>query len=348
MITGGAGFIGSAVVRLLVGAGHNVANVDSLTYASSLTSLESVSGSPNYQLFEVDICDRTAVRTVFEAFAPERVIHLAAETHVDRSIDDPAVFIDTNVLGTSVLLEEATRLLRSLPSDRAEEFRFVHVSTDEVFGSLGDSGHFTLTTAYRPRSPYAASKAAADHLVRAWYHTFGLPTIITNCTNNYGPYQFPEKLIPRMVIRALRGESLPVYGTGSNVREWLHVDDHAKALALVSQEGKAGATYLVGSGHESSNLDLVRLIAHYLDELAPATVSFTEKIEFVEDRPGHDHRYSIDSSQFSKELGWHPEASFESGIRNTVTWYLTNRAWWEPLVAARYGGERLGLQRGEA
>jgi len=342
LVTGGAGFIGSALVRLLVREGHEVANMDSLTYAATLSSLESVANSPAYQFHKVDIRDREGVRSVYEGFRPQRVIHLAAETHVDRSIDSPTVFVETNVLGTTVLLTEATRYVESLASE-ADDFRFVHVSTDEVFGSLGDEGAFEVDTPYHPRSPYSASKAGADHLVRAWHETFGLPTIVTNCSNNYGPYQFPEKLIPRMLFRAMRGESLPVYGKGTNVREWLHVDDHARALALVAETGAVGQTYLVGSGDEIANIDLVRRLARHLDSVVPGPVPYEEHIEFVQDRPGHDLRYSIDSSKIRNELGWMPQVPFEAGLRDTVEWYVAHPEWWEPIIAERYQGERLGM-----
>jgi dTDP-glucose 4,6-dehydratase len=343
LITGGAGFIGSALVRLLVGDGHEVANVDSLTYAANLSSLSSVADSPRYQFRQVDIRDRAGIGSVLEEFRPDRVIHLAAETHVDRSIDVPMIFVETNVLGTTVLLAEVTRYVQSL-DDRAD-FRFVHVSTDEVFGSLGEEGVFEVDTPYQPRSPYSASKAGADHLVRAWHETYGLPTTIANCSNNYGPYQFPEKLIPRMLIRAMRGESLPVYGRGANIREWLHVDDHARALVLVAETGAIGTTYLVGSGDEIANIDLVRRLARHLDSVVPGPVPYEERIEFVQDRPGHDLRYSIDSSKIRSELGWAPQVSLEEGLLNTVKWYVHHPEWWEPIVAGRYQGERLGVGR---
>jgi dTDP-glucose 4,6-dehydratase len=343
LITGGAGFIGSALVRLLVGDGHEVANVDSLTYAANLSSLSSVADSPRYQFRQVDIRDRAGIGSVLDEFRPDRVIHLAAETHVDRSIDAPMIFVETNVLGTTVLLAEVTRYVQSL--DQRADFRFVHVSTDEVFGSLGEEGVFEVDTPYQPRSPYSASKAGADHLVRAWHETYGLPTTITNCSNNYGPYQFPEKLIPRMLIRAMRGESLPVYGRGANVREWLHVDDHARALVLVAETGAIGTTYLVGSGDEIANIDLVRRLARHLDSVVPGPVPYEERIEFVQDRPGHDLRYSIDSSKIRSELGWAPQVSLEEGLLNTVKWYVHHPEWWEPIVAGRYQGKRLGVGR---
>jgi dTDP-glucose 4,6-dehydratase len=341
LVTGGAGFIGSALVRLLVQGGHDVVNIDSLTYAASLSSLDPVADSPRYRFIKADIRDQEAVRSAIEGFRPDRLVHLAAETHVDRSIDHPTDFVETNVLGTAVLLVEAARFVRSLPDEA--DFRFVHVSTDEVFGSLGTVGAFSPDTPYQPRSPYAASKAGADHLVRAWHETFDFPAIITNCSNNYGPYQFPEKLIPRMLIRALRGESLPIYGTGANVREWIHVNDHARALELVAEAGEIGATYLVGSGHEMTNLDLVGRIARRLDEIAPGPVPYEERIEFVRDRPGHDLRYSIDSSRIRTELGWSPLVEFEEGIRDTVDWYVRRVDWWEPILEDRYQGQRLGI-----
>jgi dTDP-glucose 4,6-dehydratase len=347
LITGGCGFIGSAVVRHLIATTDwQIANVDKLTYAGNLESLAGARDSNRHRHFEVDICDRAALDRVFGETAPQAVLHLAAESHVDRSIDGAAPFIQTNFVGTFTLLEAATAYWRTLDDDVARKnFRFQHISTDEVFGSLGPEGKFGETTPYAPNSPYSASKAGSDHLVRAWHHTYGLPTLATNCSNNYGPYHFPEKLIPLVIIRALRGERLPVYGRGENVRDWLHVEDHAEALALVLQKGRPGETYNVGGGAERRNIDVVRAICRLLDEMLPASANRPHEklIEFVTDRPGHDARYAIDAAKIRRELGWRPRHDFEQGLRQTVRWYLDNRAWWERVMSGAYRGERLGL-----
>lgn len=345
LVTGGAGFIGSAVVRRLIDhTDHEVLVFDKLTYAGVLGSLESVSDSPRYQFVKADICDAEAVKTALRTFRPDGVLHLAAESHVDRSIDGPGAFIQTNLIGTYVLLDQATAYWRGLPDDTRNTFRFHHISTDEVFGSLGEEGLFSETTPYDPRSPYSASKAGSDHLVRAWGHTYGLPILVTNCSNNYGPFHFPEKLIPLIIIRALNGEPLPVYGDGSNVRDWLFVDDHARALLTVFEKGAPGRTYNVGGNAERTNLDVVRTICKLLDQLQPRSngASYAGQIEFVQDRPGHDQRYAIDLSRIRAELGWEPSVSFEEGIELTIRWYLANQQWWQPILDVRYGTQRLG------
>jgi dTDP-glucose 4,6-dehydratase len=343
LVTGGAGFIGSAVVRAAVSAGHEIINLDKLTYAANLNSLTSVADAPGYRFEKVDICDGTAVRAVLEAHQPDVVMHLAAESHVDRSIDGPADFIRTNIVGSYQMLETSLDYYRGLPPDRQRRFRFHHVSTDEVFGSLGESDPaFTAKTPYRPRSPYSASKAASDHLALSWHHTYGLPVVLSNCSNNYGPYQFPEKLIPLMIIRSRNRESLPVYGNGENIRDWLHVDDHACALLLVIDKGRPGESYLVGGEAEHRNIDVVRAICGLLDELAGGDVH-ADLITMVDDRPGHDWRYAINPSGIRDALGWQPSISFEEGLRNTVEWYLANPEWWEPLMRDRYDGGRLGV-----
>ena len=350
VVTGGAGFIGSALVRHLIGrTDHEVLVIDKLTYAGNLASLAAVQGHPRYQFSRTDICDRSAVSKIFSNFDPDAVIHLAAESHVDRSIDGPAEFISTNVVGTYVLLEAALAHWRKLGA-RAQRFRFLHVSTDEVYGALTDEGSFTELTKYDPRSPYSATKAASDHLVRAWAHTFGLPTLITNCSNNYGPHQFPEKLIPLTIIKGLKHERMPVYGQGLNVRDWLFVDDHAQALTLVLEHGLPGETYNVGGKAERRNIDVVGAICDAMDELLPnsKSVSHHELISFVPDRPGHDFRYAIDFSKLNAELGWSPKHSFESGLRETVKWYLENRAWWEPLLSVHRADQRRGLGKKSA
>ena len=338
LVTGGAGFIGSAVVRMLVGRGAEaVINVDKLTYAANLDSLRDVAGDSRYHFERVDICDAISIERVFREHAPTAVVHLAAESHVDRSIDEPGDFVRTNVDGTFTLLQAARRYWMSLPEARARSFRFLHVSTDEVFGSLGRDGLFTETTPYDPSSPYSASKAASDHLVRAWHRTYALPCLITNCSNNYGPYQFPEKLIPLTILNALAGESIPVYARGENVRDWLFVDDHADAILAVLARGRVGETYLVGGSNERPNIDVVRRVCAILDEICPAHDSIRggreSLITFVEDRPGHDFRYAIDAAKLRRELGWSPTESFESGLRKTVHWYVDNRWWWERLRA---------------
>ena len=346
LITGGAGFIGSAVVRHLVReTDHRVCVADKLTYAGNLASLEPVANNPRYSFVRADIADAPRMKELFSSFRPDVVMHLAAESHVDRSIDGPAAFMQTNIIGTYTLLEAALAYWRSLPKNAQSDFRFHHISTDEVFGSLDADGCFTETSAYDPRSPYSASKAASDHLVRSWYHTYGLPVLITNCSNNYGPYHFPEKLIPLTIINGLEGKKLPVYGTGSNVRDWLYVEDHAHALLAVVEGGEPGETYCIGGRSERTNLDVVKAICALLDELAPSTAvrSRQSLIAFVTDRPGHDLRYAIDPTRICSELGWQPRESFESGLRKTVSWYLNNRPWWQAIRDNVYAGERLGV-----
>lgn len=346
VITGGAGFIGSAVVRrLLEKSEHKVLVLDKLTYAGNLESLATVAGNPRYRFEQIDIVDTATLRWVFEEFSPDVVMHLAAESHVDRSIDGPAQFIQTNIVGTYSLLEISLSHWRALPGARKADFRFHHISTDEVFGSLGATGSFREETAYRPNSPYAASKAASDHLVRAWHHTYGLPVLITNCSNNYGPYHFPEKLIPLTIINALEGKPLPVYGTGENVRDWLHVDDHAEALLLAAEHGAVGASYNIGGHNEYTNIDVVRAICRLVDELAPdGTIGSRETlISFVADRPGHDARYAINAAKIARELHWKPRHTFEEGLRDTVRWYIDNKSWWERVRSGVYRGERLGI-----
>jgi dTDP-glucose 4,6-dehydratase len=350
-VTGGAGFIGSALVRHLIrNSPHEVLNLDKLTYAGVLESLDEVADDPRYRFVQGDICDRAQVRRLLGEFQPDVIAHLAAESHVDRSIDGPADFIETNIVGTFSMLEQALDYWRALDAERQASFRFHHISTDEVFGSLGDNGYFTEETPYDPRSPYSASKAASDHLVRAWGHTFGLPVLVTNCSNNYGPYHFPEKLIPLVIIRALGGSELPVYGDGSNVRDWLFVEDHARALTRVFEQGQPGETYNVGGNSERTNIEVVRAICAALDKRQPRSdgQSYAEQIRFVPDRPGHDQRYAIDAGKIRRELGWKPEVSFDEGIGRTVVWYLERRDWWEPILARRYDTGRLGLKAGKA
>jgi dTDP-glucose 4,6-dehydratase len=347
MVTGGAGFIGSALVRHLIGrTDHDVLVVDKLTYAGNLASLASVQNHPRYHFSLTDICDRSAVVDIFAAFDPDAVMHLAAESHVDRSIDRPAEFINTNVVGTYVLLEAALAHWRKR-GKRTREFRFLHVSTDEVYGTLKDEGYFTEETRYDPRSPYSATKAASDHLVRAWSHTYGLPILLTNCSNNYGPHQFPEKLIPLAIIKGLAGEPMPVYGQGLNVRDWLFVDDHAEALTLVLECGRAGETYNIGGKAERRNIDVVGAICDAMDMLTqcPNGGSHRKLISFVPDRPGHDFRYAIDFAKLNTELGWSPKHSFETGLNATVKWYLENRTWWEPLLGTHDASIRRGLSK---
>lgn len=347
LVTGGAGFIGGAVVRhLLAATVHHVVNVDALTYAANLDSLEGAEGNPRYAFEHADIRDGSRLRDIFARHRPDAVMHLAAESHVDRSIDGPADFIDTNVVGTLRLLEAATEYWRGLEGVAREAFRFHHVSTDEVFGALAlDGPRFDETTAYAPRSPYSASKAASDHLAMAWLHTYGLPVVLSNCSNNYGPYQFPEKLIPLIIARALGGEPLPVYGRGENVRDWLFVEDHVTALLAILERGRLGESYLVGGDSERANIEVVRGICAILDRLAPAADGRPHegRISFVTDRPGHDLRYAIDASRLKDELGWHPAVSFEQGLERTVSWYLDNRAWWEKLVREKGAVQRVGL-----
>ncbi|WP_427791034.1 dTDP-glucose 4,6-dehydratase [Brevundimonas diminuta] len=335
LLTGGAGFIGSALVRELLGRGDQVLVVDSLTYAGVEASLDEVADHPGFRFLKADICDAGAMARAFHGFRPDRVAHLAAETHVDRSIDGPAVFIRTNVDGTRVLLDQALVWWRGLDEARRDAFRFLHVSTDEVFGSLGPLGRFDEATPYDPRSPYSASKAASDHLVRAWGHTFGLPVVISNCSNNYGPRQFPEKLIPTLILRALSGQDLPIYGDGLNVRDWLFVEDHARALALMLEAAPPGRTYCVGGDAERTNLQIAGLVCTALDQLRPRADGrpHASAVRQVEDRPGHDRRYAVDAGLIRRELGWRPQGDVDSGMVRTVAWYLANEAWWSPLIA---------------
>jgi dTDP-glucose 4,6-dehydratase len=343
-VTGGAGFIGSAVVRHLLDETEAfIVNIDKLTYASNLYSIPQATPE-RYMLARQDIGDAPALRALFERFQPQAVMHLAAESHVDRSIDGPGEFIQTNIVGTFTLLQEALRHFRQMPEPRRRAFRFLHVSTDEVFGSLGPEGHFTETSPYAPNSPYSASKASSDHLVRAWVETYELPAIVTNCSNNYGPYHFPEKLIPHMIIKGLRGERLPVYGDGQNVRDWLYVEDHARALHRVLEHGRVGETYNVGGRNERSNLDVVEQICSVLDSLQPAASGPRKRlISFVADRPGHDRRYAIDASKLERELGWGARETFETGLERTVRWYLANEAWWQAILRKGYEASRIGL-----
>ena len=349
LVTGGSGFIGSAVIRFVVReAAARVINVDKLTYAATPEALNEVEDDPRYAFELVDICNGPALRRVFAEHRPDAVMHLAAESHVDRSIDSPATFIETNLVGTYTLLEAACAYWRELEGAARRQFRFHHISTDEVYGSLGATGRFTEQTPYRPNSPYSASKAGSDHLVRAWHHTFGLPVVTSNCSNNYGPYQFPEKLIPLMIINALEGAPLPVYGGGENVRDWLYVDDHARALWTILTEGVPGETYNVGGDSEMRNLDVVGMICDLVDELAPrpGAASRRELIAFVADRPGHDLRYAIDATKIRADLGWTPSETFASGLRRTVAWYLENQDWWDGIRGGSYDGSRLGLEMG--
>jgi len=336
LLTGGAGFIGSALVRELLARGDEVLVVDKLTYAGVEASLDEVALHPGFRFLKADICDASAMAGAFHDFKPDRVAHLAAETHVDRSIDGPAVFIQTNVVGTQVLLDQALAYWRGLTGAARDGFRFLHVSTDEVFGSLGAGGRFDETTPYDPRSPYSASKAASDHLVRAWGQTFGLPVLISNCSNNYGPRQFPEKLIPTLILRALSGESLPIYGDGLNVRDWLFVEDHARALALMLQAAEPGRTYCVGGDAERTNLQIAERVCEALDRLRPRADGAPHRsaIRLVEDRPGHDRRYAVDAGSIRRELGWRPQGAMEDGVAQTVAWYLQNEGWWSPLAAS--------------
>lgn len=347
IVTGGAGFIGSAICRRLVSrAGWTVLNLDKLTYAANLESLAEIEAHPSYQFVEGDICDRLLVARLFKEFKPDCVLHLAAESHVDRSITGSAEFVRTNIVGTHVMLEAARIYWSGLTGIARDRFRFLHVSTDEVFGSLGDQGSFSEATAYDPRSPYSASKAASDHLARAWNHTYGLPVLVSNCSNNYGPYHFPEKLIPLMILNALEGRPLPVYGNGSNVRDWLYVDDHAAALQLIVEKGTPGETYCVGGGNERTNLQVVHAVCDLLDQKStplPSGAKRRSLITYVADRPGHDQRYAIDADKLRKELGWEPSETFETGIARTIDWYLSRRDWWQPIRERKYAGERLGL-----
>ncbi|WP_454630185.1 dTDP-glucose 4,6-dehydratase [Bradyrhizobium cenepequi] len=344
-VTGGAGFIGSAVVRHLLRDTHaRVVNIDKLTYAANPNSLPGAVENLNYSFEKQCICDGVGLRRLFEKYQPDAVMNLAAESHVDRSIDGPGEFIQTNIVGTFTILQETLRHWRTLSPERRKQFRFLHISTDEVFGSLGDDGFFTETTAYAPNSPYSASKASSDHLVRAWRETYELPTLVTNCSNNYGPYHFPEKLIPHMIIKGLAGEPLPVYGDGKNIRDWLYVEDHAKALTLVLERGVVGETYNVGGRNERTNLHVVETICDLLDEVAPsAQGTRRDLITFVKDRPGHDRRYAIDASKLESELGWKALETFESGIAKTARWFFDNRAWWQAILDRGYQRARIGL-----
>lgn len=348
LVTGGAGFIGSAVVRHIIeNTQDSVVNVDKLTYAGNLESLESVENNPRYAFEQVDICDVKELARVFEQHKPDAVMHLAAESHVDRSIDGPAAFIETNIVGTYTLLEASRAYWNSLDDEKKAAFRFHHISTDEVYGDLeGTDDLFTETTPYAPSSPYSASKASSDHLVRAWLRTYGLPTIVTNCSNNYGPFHFPEKLIPLMILNALDGKPLPVYGNGQQIRDWLFVEDHARALYKVVTEGKVGETYNIGGHNEKANIDVVRTICSLLEELVPnkpeGIAKYEDLITYVKDRPGHDVRYAIDAAKIGRELGWKPQETFESGIRKTVEWYLNNKKWWSRVLDGSYNRERLG------
>ena len=350
LVTGGAGFIGSAVVRhIIANTKDSVVNVDKLTYAGNLESLESVENNPRYAFEQVDICDAKALARVFEQHKPDAVMHLAAESHVDRSIDGPAAFIETNIVGTYTLLEAARAYLNTLSDEKKAAFRFHHISTDEVYGDLeGTDDLFTETTSYAPSSPYSASKASSDHLVRAWLRTYGLPTIVTNCSNNYGPFHFPEKLIPLMILNALDGKPLPIYGNGQQIRDWLFVEDHARALYKVVTEGEVGETYNIGGHNEKANIDVVRTICALLEEFVPnkpaGVAKYEDLITYVKDRPGHDVRYAIDAAKIGRELGWKPQETFESGIRKTVEWYLNNKKWWSRVLDGSYNRERLGSQ----
>lgn len=343
LVTGGAGFIGSAVVRRAVANGVSVVNVDKLTYAANLENVVTVSDSPCYAFEQADIGDAAAMARVFAAHDPDAVMHLAAESHVDRSIDGPAAFIQTNIVGTYVLLEAARIHWKALPEARRAAFRFHHVSTDEVYGSLGSDGFFTEETPYAPNSPYSASKASSDHLARAWCETYGLPVIVTNCSNNYGPYHFPEKLIPVVILNALAGRPIPVYGHGENVRDWLYVEDHADALLTVLRDGRIGETYNIGGNNEARNIDLVRMICALLDDMRPNNAPHDRLITFVADRPGHDLRYAIDASKIRRELDWSPTVTLREGLRRTIAWFLENEAWWRALEARDGVGQRLGL-----
>ncbi len=342
-VTGGAGFIGSAVIRHIIETTRDeVVCLDKLTYAGNLESLNRVADDTRYSFEQVDICDATEVARVFAQHKPDAIMHLAAESHVDRSIDGPAAFVETNVIGTYVLLEAARNYTSELTEEKRAAFRFHHVSTDEVYGSLGADGLFEETTPYDPRSPYSASKASADHLVMAWHHTYGLPVVMTNCSNNYGPYHFPEKLVPLIILNALDQKPLPIYGKGDNVRDWLYVEDHACALYQTLSKGEVGEKYNVGGNNERTNLEVVQTICSILDELKPLDSHYADLITFVEDRPGHDKRYAIDATKIERELGWKPQETFESGIRKTVQWYLDNPWWWGPIRDGNYAGERLG------
>lgn len=345
-ITGGAGFIGSAVIRNIISnTNHKVINIDSLTYAGNLDSLSTVSSSPNYQFEYIDICDTESVKQLFKTYQPDIVMHLAAESHVDRSIESPALFLQTNIMGTGILLEQARTYWEQLPSRKKKSFRFHHISTDEVYGSLGPSELFNEKTPYAPNSPYSASKASADHLARAWHKTYGLPTIITNCSNNYGPYHFPEKLIPHIILNALHNKPIPIYGNGKQIRDWLYVDDHAQALYKVATTGTPGETYNIGGNNERQNIDIANAICDLLEELAPkhkpGNKPYHNLITHVKDRPGHDTRYAIDTTKIQNDLHWFPTETFESGLRKTVQWYLDNPLWWQRVLSGDYKLERI-------
>lgn len=343
LVTGGAGFIGSNFVLHMVHKGHKVVNVDNLTYAGNLNNLNSLKDNPNHYFVKADIADRATMASLLKEHQVQAIINFAAESHVDRSIDGPATFIQTNIVGTFNLLDEALHYWRDLDANQAEAFRFVHVSTDEVYGSLGAEGFFTETTPYAPNSPYSASKAASDHLVRAYFHTYGMPVLTTNCSNNYGPYQFPEKLIPVVILKALRGEPIPVYGDGSNIRDWLYVVDHCTAIDKVLEEGRLGETYNIGGHNEKTNLEVVTYICASLDKLRPKELPYANQITFVKDRPGHDQRYAIDASKIEAELGWRPAETFETGMQKTVSWYLDHMDWCEQILSGAYKLDRLGL-----
>ncbi len=346
LITGGAGFIGSALIRYLIKeVGCSVVNIDKLTYAANLSSLDQVKDNSRYFFEQSDICDRETILNLLRTYRPNAVMHLAAESHVDRSIDGPDDFIKTNILGTYELLEAVRIYWSGLETEERKLFRFHHISTDEVFGSLGETGYFTETTPYDPRSPYSASKASSDHLARAWFQTFGIPIVVSNCSNNYGPYHFPEKLIPLMIIKGLKGDHLPIYGLGDNIRDWLYVEDHVRALYAIVTRGRPGESYNVGGGNEISNVEVVTKICELLDELVPCPDKgrHDRQITFVQDRLGHDFRYSIDDTKIRNELKWKPKETFESGLRKTVIWYLNNEEWWQPILKQKYEGHRLGL-----
>ncbi|QIX97174.1 dTDP-glucose 4,6-dehydratase [Cedecea sp. FDAARGOS_727] len=353
LVTGGAGFIGSAVVRHIINnTSDSVVNVDKLTYAGNLESLTDVAANERYRFVQADICDTAVIEQILSEHQPDAVMHLAAESHVDRSITGPAAFVETNIVGTYVLLEASRNYWSRLNAEKKASFRFHHISTDEVYGDLphpdevahgGELPLFTETTAYAPSSPYSASKASSDHLVRAWLRTYGMPTIVTNCSNNYGPYHFPEKLIPLVILNAIKGKPLPIYGKGDQIRDWLYVEDHARALYKVVTEGAVGETYNIGGHNEKKNIEVVQIICDLLDEIMPKSVSYREQITYVTDRPGHDRRYAIDAEKISRELGWKPQETFESGIRKTIDWYLNNQEWWQRVMDGSYTGERLGL-----
>ncbi len=348
LVTGGAGFIGSALVRhLVLDKGYDVLNIDKLTYAGTLTSLASVEGNNHYRFLKADICDGSAVSEAFESFRPDRVMHLAAESHVDRSITGAKDFVETNVLGTFTMLEAARAHWQRLSGEAKDSFRFLHVSTDEVYGSLGDDGLFTETTPYDPSSPYSASKAASDHLAKAWARTYKMPVVVSNCSNNYGPFHFPEKLIPLVILNALHGQPLPVYGNGANIRDWLYVEDHARALDVIAERGRIGETYNVGGRNERRNIDVVKRICSLMDDLRPSGKPHESLIQYVTDRPGHDARYAIDATKLETELGWKAQENFDSGIEKTVCWYIDNEWWWAPLRKG-YAGQRLGIIKTDA